>query len=193
MKVLITTCPAYRKLVPLCLKCFWHVWPDCPWPVEVLGATGPDKGWATNFRRWVAAGNTEPILLLLDDYFLTRVNRDAMYAAAHRAETEADMVRVAACPGPTLPHLHSRLGTFDKHLPYAVSLQAAFWKPKALADLIEPGWNPWQVEIEGSKRAAASPFLFIGTTGYVIEYMNAAGRGRLNMDAIRYAEELPWN
>ncbi len=191
MKVTVATCPGYRRLMIPFLRCFYHAWPTCPWPMEIIGATGEDRQWASNMLYHLTEHPREPFLLLLEDYWLTDVDEPVVVEAARMVESgEAHMIRLAACPGPTLPHPDQRFGVFSPLAQYALSLQASIWSPGALADLIEPGWNPWQVEILGSRKVEHTPFRFVGTAKYAINYHNAALRGKINPVAVEYAESL---
>jgi hypothetical protein len=79
-------------------------------------------------------------------------------------------------PGPTLGGTES-FGEIDKSLEYAISLQASFWKPQTFRDLLDRSWNPWEIELRGSQKAATYDKRFIGCKTCVLNYKDYMMRG----------------
>lgn len=202
MRALITTCAKYAHIMPTFARAFQRVWPVCPWPVTVLHAgqseaesipnlpadwqqhfTNAD-GWAASLLEYLGDSD-EPFLLLLDDYILDALDHRLISAAARWFEVAPDigMVRVYPCPGPTWPlswwgYTESDFGSIDKREPYAISLQAAMWRPQVCRDLFRASENPWQTEISGSVRAQTyRTYKFIGTKQSAIGYRELMKRG----------------
>lgn len=199
MRVIVTTSLKYAHIIPTFVQAFLRAWPGCPWPVQVL-YSGEQReyphlpqGWSTHVTNdlgWTSSllgflgYSDEPFLLLLDDYILDAVDKGLLYHAAQWMTTPAiGMVRVHPCPGPTLawpwrtgkPY---KFGEIDKAEPYAISLQAAIWQPQVCRDLFIPTENPWQTEIDGSKRAKGyDRFTFIGTVESAVGYRELMKRG----------------
>ena len=195
MRIVTFSCSRYAWMRPYHEACFNRAWPNCPYPREWI-QDDTQAGWAMTYHRWAARAGTEPTLVLLDDYMVDYVNTEAMRLAFEFCDIGGvGCVRVRACPGPTLPY-HIELpvattfsqideyqrvgmmfGEIDKSLPYAVSLQAAVWRPDVLASLILPRWTPWQVEIEGSKHAALTSWKFLATREDGITYNELSVKG----------------
>lgn len=171
-------CAKFAWMKPLALACWRRSWPDCPFPVDWV-SDDDGAGWSWTFKGYAEQHKTDRVLVLLDDYMVDRVNVRLLNNAFL---CSADCVRVTPCPGPTITRedLPRELGLIDPAQPYAVSLQPAVWCPMALAEMIEDDWTPWQVEIEGSKRAAERHVLWAGTVGRCIEYFDLARRGVIN-------------
>lgn len=204
MRIIVPTCHKYLEhIAPVFTKAVRRAWPDFPWPMTMLLAneTGKpyglftplrdtprfrvvytvDHGWASNLLNFLGDSD-EPFLLLLDDYILDVVDHRLLELAVQAIElSTVGMVRVHPCPGPTLDFPFSpELGEIDKREPYAISLQAAIWKPQVIRDLFRHGEDPWQTEIDGSRRAAGySGFHFLGTKASAIGYRELMKRGQV--------------
>lgn len=200
MKIVVTTCDRYAWIIPDFIRAFLRAWPDCPWRVDLVWGRSdarplaepwipngwsiyatPDVTWAANLLAFLDLGD-EPFLLLLEDFILDTVDDKRLRAIAKIFDHAPDvgLVRVHPCPGPTLPW-HGTvdpLGVIDKKEPYAISLQATMWRPQVIRDLFRTYENPWQTEIEGSKRAADyDAYTFLGTKESAIGYRELMRRG----------------
>lgn len=122
MRVLIVTCDKSAWAVPWCLHFIEKNWPDCPWPIDVLGGPqtvetlrhnsqiryclpGDDETWAALLCAHLEeAFAHEPFLLLLEDYLTSDTidtGRIELYAEILEEDPLLDFVRLNACPGPT--------------------------------------------------------------------------------------------
>lgn len=200
MKIIVPTCKDYSKIIPAFRTCFCAVWPDCPYPVSVLYNgiernvdddptwEQEDLGWASNMLLWLE-NETEPFLLLIDDYLLVGVWGYVVKQAGRLIGTSAiGMVRLTPWPGPTLESAIDGFGEFDKQAPYLLSLQAAMWKPAALRELLRPGESAWQTEIDGTKRAKESRYDFMGTSAgnAAVVYQNYYRHGKAVPDVVEW-------
>ena len=132
MKVLITTRDAENWLLAPQLHFLVKYWPDCPFPIDVLGGPkarevflglvdegrkdglwlreaycGDDSSWV-KLLIWHLQGQNpnEPFLLLLNDYLLAdRINQRRMtaYYAVMKNDPTLSFLRLNACPGPEGP------------------------------------------------------------------------------------------
>lgn len=193
MRVIVTTHDANAHIIPLFIQHFERVWPDCPHWVDLVGCTkmpevasnyhvtllGLDQSWSSNMLKFLGA-TTEPFLLLLEDFLLESIEWDAFNEAlAAISRPSVGQVRLRPCPGPTLPYSEN-LGRIDKSAPYALSLQAALWRPQVFRDLLIPGENPWQVETRGARRAKNyREYDFLGTWNWTVKYREFVRRGKL--------------
>lgn len=207
LRVVVTTCDKQAHVVPLFVKYFQRAWPDCPFDVEFVGNTkmpqearrlgkvvlvGEDEGWSTSMLRYIG-DSTEPFLLLLEDFFLADVVRKPFQAAVEAIlQPNVGQVRVYPDPGPTLPWNNSEyVGKIDKQKPYALSLQAAFWKPQVFRDLLVQGENPWQVETRGARRARSyGKYLFLGTYEKAVVYKEYLRRGEPIEETVKWMEAV---
>lgn len=135
---------------------------------------------------WLA-GKHEPFLLMLEDYITVKVDKRAV-KAAQAVMNLRDVGTVRLVPMPTVPHripralgLWEYIGEHGNKKPYAMSLQAAMWRPEALRDLLRPGESPWETELKGTQRAKSyTKYRFLGTRVWAITYKNALRRGKIH-------------
>lgn len=196
--IVVPTCDKYASIIPAWLEFFYREW-TLPHRVTVLGVTrgtlhipidlhdkpvtalyvGTDRGWAANLLRYLATMDNEPFMMMMDDHILFEIN-DALIQSAHEIiqRDDAGCVRLVPWPGPTLPYDVDGFGEIDKNLEYAISLQASFWKPQTLRDILEPSWSPWEVELRGSQKARAYGKRFIGCKTCAVNYKDYFMRGK---------------
>lgn len=183
MRVVIATCTRNEWLVPKTIKYWRRAWPECAWPVESVSG---DRAWSDQMLDWLV-GKHEPFLLMLEDYITVKVDRVAM-KAARVAMMFDDVGTVRLMPLPTPPQRiehattpRRQIGEHGNKKPYAVSLQAAFWRPEMLRDLLKRGENPWETELKGTQRAKVyTKYRFLGTFAWAITYKNALRRGKIH-------------
>lgn len=196
--VIVPTCDKYAPIIPKWLTFFYRHW-TLPHHVTIIGVTfgslkcprslldNPikarhvlyDRGWAGNLLAYLSDIGDDPIMMLMDDHILFEVNVNLVNTAweiIHRPDVGC--VRLVPWPGPTLPYDVDGFGEIDKSLEYAISLQASMWKPQTFRDLLDPRWNPWQIELEGSKRARTYGKRFIGCKTCAVNYKDYYCRGK---------------
>lgn len=183
-EILVVTCDKHHHIIRQFYTCFTHAWPDCPYPVTVVGNTqlpalpeynpnwrqalmGPDRGWASTVLSYVRGNQHRgPYMILLEDYLVRYIPYPERIEAAFRTCTldAVGLVRLNPCPGPTieLEELcpESDLvppegwGVIDPFCPYAVSLQPTVWDLQTIKRLFRDGETAWDTEYQGSRRAA---------------------------------------
>lgn len=216
MKVLILTCDKNAWLLPKTFHFLTKFWPDCPYPVDIATGYGeipeirrPDREmsvfraddaiWSNLLINYLEsqspAGRT---LLLLEDYLLAdKIDQNAISACLKIAEVEkAAFFRLNPCPGPNFGFMPKwcppclSVGEFDRNQPYLISTQPTILLNAFLLDILEIGESGWDVEIEGTKRAAEHPGLFLGTrTQTLMPVMNYLRRGEIEPGAKLEAEK----
>lgn len=187
-RVAFFSCAKFAWMKPLALACLRRAWPECTYPIDWV-SDDDGAGWARTFKRYAEQHKADRVLVMLDDYMADRIDVH-MLGRAFRVMNLYDCVRVCPCPGPTLRGPSVDIGEIDPSQPYAVSLQPAVWRPMALAKLIDDDWNPWQVEIEGSKRAAERCVQWAGTIGRCVDYFDLARRGVIQSDNLARAARM---
>lgn len=205
--IVVLTCTQYAPLIPKWLTFFERVWTlsyDLTWVVagerrvqvpatynheHTHFVTMRDDGFAANVLTYLR-GKSEPFMMMMDDHIMFEANADLLRLASEIiTRPDVGCVRLVPWPGPTLDFDVEGFGEIDKRLEYAVSLQASFWKPQTLRDLLEPGWSPWQVEVEGSKRAAKYDKRFIGCKTCAVNYKDYYMRGKPRPEHAAWVDE----
>jgi len=132
--------------------------------------------------------NDDPFMLILEDYIITEIDHRLLSVATSTMEVSTvGMVRLVPIPGPTIELASvDTIGIIDKAEPYAVSLQAAIWRPQVLRDLLCVFENAWQFETHGSRRAATyRNYEFVGTYDHAMRYQNYLARGSPREEAVK--------
>lgn len=194
--ILVFTCAKYAHLIPKHLTFFERVW-TLPYSLTYIVAgtnmiqvpgrynrqatrfiTMHDNGMAANILDYLRE-QYRPFLLLMDDHMLFYASSDLLASAWDIIQhDDVGCVRLVPWPGPTQPYSVEGFGEIDKTQEYAISLQASFWKPATFEDLLNRSWSPWQIELEGSKRAASYPKQFIGCETCAVNYKDYMLRGK---------------
>jgi hypothetical protein len=207
--LVILSCDAYRDLWGPCLTLHRRYWPDCPYPTFLVSETravdepgvqplcaGARRAWSDVVRWALERLEHEHVLLVLDDFFLTRPVDTAMLEA-RRAELAArggGYLRLVPWPQPTGVVAGARdLGEHERGAPFRASLQAAFWRRQTLLDVLTPGESPWQFETNASVRSAALTVPFYSTRITVLPYVPVILGGRWSPEGLALCrkEQLP--
>lgn len=195
--ILVFTCTQYAKLIPIWLRFFERTWPaSLPYQLTYISAgtsrvsvplsynkistrfvTMTDYGMAGNILAYLE-GRQEPFLMFMDDHILFEANSNLIISAHEIIQrNDVNCVRLVPWPGPTQPYDVDGFGEIDKTLEYAMSLQASFWKPQTFRDLLDSKWNPWEIELKGSQRAAKYDKRFVGCKTCAVNYKDYMLRG----------------
>ena len=109
---------------------------------------GEDKGWASNLKKALSEIETDYILYLQEDYWLTRtVNTSKLLSQIDYCKSNGvDYLRL------NIP-FSNKSKVDDQHAgcslrkdKYALCLQAAIWKKSTMEKLLIDGWSGWDYE-----------------------------------------------
>lgn len=193
--VVVLSTDKYADIWPACCALHRKYWSDCPWPRYLASDTKPSDfdgfiaigtgqrglSWSDCTRRILAQIETDSVLLMLDDFFLTDyVDTKRVVELCRRMEHyHAGYLRL-------MPHKQYMrrlvgeryLGEHLKGLPYRTSLQVAFWDAAVLRDLLVTNENPWQFELYGGLRSDFRPEPFLSCYDHPIPYTDVLERGK---------------
>jgi len=167
--VLVLSCDPYSDLWTPFFTLFRKYWADCPFSV-FLGAgliaqppngvnilrSSAGRDWSQCLLDYLAAIDTDYVLLMLDDFFIRRrVDTEKILHCLKFAEAkQAAQVRLVARPGPQVRLRDENLiGACDPRARYRVCAQAAIWRKDALRNLLVPGENAWEFETRATRRS----------------------------------------
>jgi hypothetical protein len=206
MAIVIPSCDKYSDLWRPFFFFFNKYWPDCPYPIYLLGNNlrydddrvitlqlGQDISWSANLMKALDAINYQRILILLEDYFLMEpVNGGLInqYDTIMQREKIA-YIRLVPMPPPDKDsEFDVRLGIINKGSASKTSLQAAIWDRDSLLYVLERTGSPWEFEIKGSKISSeiVAPFLSVKNQPDAIPmryYATAVVQGKWMPGAIR--------
>ncbi|MFZ2448251.1 MAG: hypothetical protein WAW37_17980 [Syntrophobacteraceae bacterium] len=213
---LVISCDAYSD----CWKGFFHglrkYWPDCPFQVAIVSnfkdagepgvrtiKIGEDADWSSNLLMALDRIETPYVLLTCEDGWMTTpVNTGAILDFVRVLDQDrADYIRLHPCPPPDKDFLEdARLGLLADHASYRTSMQMPLWRLSVLKELLRPGENAWEWELNGTIRSRAyhDRFLCVKVLDRVnglpryegIDYINSAVvKRKWSRMAIDYSEK----
>lgn len=218
--VLVLSCDKYSDIWPVFFDFFDKYWADCPYPVylatntikfERRGVTqlfsNKHTSWSEELATILAQVKEKNIILILEDYFIYQpVNNHDIEAVIDLFERK----KAAFCRLGCFPKMYDELWPFEPFkdkinygviLPdakYRICLQTALWNKNDLASLLKEDEDPWQFEIEGSKRTRQinKPFLNLiadpkikEVHGPIRYYCTALSAGKWMRGAIKLCKE----
>lgn len=141
-----------------------------------------DYTWSSGLIKYLQHHNSELVLLMLEDYFLSEPVQVAiitqLYALMQnqpeiaKIDLTNDRLKVAFKPWPgDFPNLIQS----DPNAPFLASLQAAIWRKDFLLRYLDPTENPWQFEKQATKRMAKEQPVILGCKTPPMTYINAIG------------------
>jgi hypothetical protein len=200
LSILIISCDRYADIWHPFFTLFWKYWPDCPYPV-ILGTNekqfshpninmlnvGVDKGWALGSLRMMESVKSDYVLILLEDFFFYRTVDSQQVDMLFRALVNLDgaYLRLKPFPPPDIKTSYSGLGLIERGAPYRVALQAAIWKREVFIHLLQPGENPWQMELRGTVRSEQIVEPFYCVWQPVLYYRAGVTMGEWTPSALR--------
>jgi hypothetical protein len=153
--------------------------------------------WAESLKRALKGIDTELLVYLQDDFFLSGpVRTDVLLRVVETMnQRPIECVRIMECDGagPWHPTPDPLLWEVDRKAAYRLSLQAAVWRKSSLLPYIRAHETPWHFEVWGSKRAARmggticclNRDTFNDQDGQVIPYTpTGIVKGRWNRDVV---------
>ncbi|MFL6584389.1 MAG: hypothetical protein ACJ8KU_07710 [Chthoniobacterales bacterium] len=190
--LIVSSCDAFCDTWRPFAYFFAKFWPDCPFKtylivnqLEVVSdileplAVGPDRGWASNFRRVLERIPHDYILYLQDDYFLNspvdtpRIVADCAWAMEH----DADSLCFRGYPEPQTGYrpLTEQFGFAASDSDGRTRCQFALWKKTALMQVLQEGESAWEMESKGSERTREMDILvYARRADAPIRYLSSA-------------------
>lgn len=209
-KVLVTTCDkclwSIRPFAYL-FNIFW----SAQQKVDILCETAPQFRLPDNFsilpmprgRKWPANKWTNRVIqylkrieekhvvILLDDYWLIRtvdvrgISTLCEYMQLHPQVLRMDLTADRLYAGGMQDF--DMYGHYDlvraPGSQYEMSLQAGIWDRELLLTVLQPDWNPWEVELLGTSVVNERNMIVLGTRQNPIRYTNAMKNGSTEINA----------
>ena len=171
--------------------------PTTSTPFLSLGEQLPTSKWSDGLLKMLDIIPDEPFILMLEDYWLyDQVNMNKTNGLARYMND--DILRIDLS-GNRQAYPHEKLDnglveTFSD-APYQMSYQAAIWHKENLRKVLRKGENPWQSEINGSKRVGNLRVLGTKTMSYQPVWRSKQKRlqvNKLNKEDIKYIKSRGW-
>lgn len=169
LAVLVLSCDAYRDLWAPYMKLYHKYWKDsnlnsyfCSDTLKVNDPSfidipvGKPVEWSERLLYAVNQIKEEYVLLLLDDYYITKNAKEdeLLHCVDVMKNTNAVYCRVFPVPPPTKDlEGYPGFGIVEKGAAYRTSTQATIWKTSTLRNFIIPTESVWDFELIGSVRS----------------------------------------
>lgn len=178
LAVLVLSCDAYKDLWQPYTQLYDKYWKNSTLATYFCSDTlcinhppfidipvGTPVEWSQRLLSAVNQIQEEYVLLLLDDYYITKpvLEEKLLESVEVMKKTDAVYCRIYPCPPPSanLPG-YPEYGIIEKGTEYRASTQATIWKTSVLRDFIIPTESVWDFELIGSERSNQINQPFIG-------------------------------
>lgn len=157
----------------------------------------PQDQWTDGLIKYLHSIKEQYVIIMLDDYWLIRtVDIRGMptfiqYMSINKKILRFDLTldRLYA-DGPNWPANDPDFAVFGHYdiinrpgTQYQVSLMPAIWNKSLLLDILELGWNPWQVELLGTGKVnERDDIMVVGTRQWPVKIVNALRNEKDNID-----------
>lgn len=169
--IVISSCDIYETAWYPFFELFKKYWPNCPYKIVLSTETKTFKHkdlnirtinhrnqnatWSERLYDCLSKIDTKYVILMLEDYFLQKnVSQNEINKCYSWMEQDADI----ACfyfKSVMNSHIESFFSDYyiaDESLKFRLNTQAALWNRKIFMSFLDKTENPWDFEIQGSKR-----------------------------------------
>ncbi len=218
--ILVLSCDKYSDVWSPFFAFFKKYWNDCPFPIYLGTNTAPfnftgvqqvfsqkKTTWSDELQVILNQIPEKYVIIILEDYFIYKpvINNDLFKIIDVMEAYNAAYTKLGAFPkkyDELWPHKpmsnEPTLGIIEKGSKYRVCLQTAIWNKDILLNLLNPTENPWQFELEASKRSDSlgNPFLCVTADptkkivhGPIPYYCTALSAGKWMRGAVRLCKK----
>jgi hypothetical protein len=206
LQILVLSFDGFRDLWPVFFQCFFDMWPDCPFKINLLTnhlsfqhpgvrtiAIGEDLSWSSNLLKGVEAIDAKRVLFFFEDAFLSsKVSTDEVMGYLKFAqETNADYLRLKRTHKPDYK-INKDIGLLRPGGLYRLTLFLSIIKKSVLSDLIDPKENAWEFEFKGAIRSDRYKH-FYSVYNDCIHYNHAIIKGQWTASVVPYVTALGIN
>jgi hypothetical protein len=191
--VLVVSCDKYADVWGPFFAIFRKRWPDCPYPV-FLGSNhrafpdtrvrsipiGDDASWTHSTSLMLARVGVPRVILLLEDFLLTRPVDTARVRSLVELAIANDLhcLRLVPKMAPSRPlAAFPGLGEFPPGHLNRVSTQAGVWRTETLAALLQEPRTAWDFEAKASLASGRFPDRFWGVLRPALHYLQSVESG----------------
>lgn len=155
-----------------------------------------EKSWSDNALTVLALVNTKYVLILLEDYFFTRIDTKRLHDVLGFMKSE-DVAYCQIGYNGTDINIRKKSEVFpgvaekDRFELWRTSLYACIWRTKDMAHTLRPGEPIWDFEIAGTVRSQGlyGKFLTI-FENQPVEYLNMVQQRYLNSANVKIVKDM---
>ncbi len=154
-----------------------------------------EKSWSDNALTVLAAVKTKYVLIVLEDYFFTRIDEKRLLEVFNFMKS-TDIAYCQIAYNGTDVAIRKKAEVFpgvaqkDRYELWRTSLQSCIWRTKDMAHILRSGESIWAFEVAGTTRSQGlfGKFLTI-FDNQPVDYLNMVQQGYLNSDNVKIVKE----
>jgi len=141
--------------------------------------------WSSGVVKWLSDTPDDIILLVLEDYYLTKPVDGAAIGGLYQMMVDDKSIAKIDLSGDRMKFAHREYNDYlvasQDNAGFQTSLQAALWRRDYLRLFLRPGETPWQFEKKGTSRvkrarkAGTFDGKILGVKKPLLNYVNAVG------------------
>lgn len=155
-----------------------------------------EKSWSDNALTVLASVKTQYVLIVLEDYFFTRINEKRLLDIFNFMKS-TDVAYCQIAYNGTDVSIRKKAEVFpgvaekDRYELWRTSLQSCIWRTKDMAHILKSGESIWAFEVGGAIRSQGlyGKFLTI-FDNQPVDYLNMVQQGYLNSENVKIIEGM---
>lgn len=216
--MVVPSCDKYKELWKPFFVLLKKYWPDCPFKIYLIsenpnypgveGIAKKDEGWATNMKRALEKIKEPYILLIIEDFLLSRKVNTQKVLELFEIMKKENICHLGLTPFlrrvyfpqfrnyPDLievrkdslgEKVNNRQNFYWLH--YRVTTQAGIWNKEIFNKILREGEDIWETELIGTSRSYQfEPFVMMKDES-VIKYVNCVDKCKITEEGRKYLED----
>lgn len=146
----------------------------------------PKDQWSDGLIKYLHTVKERYVLLMLDDYWLIRtVDVSGIGTLLEYMVNNPKILRMDLTADRQFAGGAKRVESYGHYdivhapgTPYQMSLMPGMWNKKLLLEILQPGWSPWEVELDGTGKLNETDMIVVGTQQQPIRIVNSLRNDR---------------
>jgi hypothetical protein len=214
LSIIVFSCDKYQELWAPFFELFFKQWPSLktsnqqiPIYLVTNSKTYDDpritmvnikheKSWSDNALTVLAAVKTKYVLIILEDYFFTRIDEKRLHEIFNFMKSEDVSYCQIGYNGTDIA-IRKKAEVFpgvaekDRYEPWRTSLYSCIWRTKDMTHIVRSGESIWEFEIAGTVRSQGLFGKFLTVfENQPVDYLNMVQQGYLNSQNTKQVEEM---
>jgi hypothetical protein len=170
--IIILSCDKFKITWKPCIDHFFHVWPNCPYPVYLLNnffpsnndmvidlLVGEDLNWSDSLKNGLLKIEEKRVFFIYDDSFITKIDLEEVNLIFKiTVENDFDSVAIRKRVFDSGKTFNEKIYKINPTAKYRNSLFLNLIKKDLLLSLLKSGENAWEFEKDGNIRSNSMDF-----------------------------------
>lgn len=214
LSIIVFSCDKYQELWGPFFELFFKQWPSLKTsntqvPIFLVANAQKyddprvttvniknEKSWSDNALTVLASVKTKYVLIILEDYFFTRIDEKRLHEIFNFMKSEDVSYCQIGYNGTDIA-IRKKAEVFpgvaekDRFEPWRTSLYSCIWRTKDMTHILRSGENIWEFEIAGTVRSQGLFGKFLTVfENQPVDYLNMVQQGYLNSQNTKQVEEM---